>query len=272
MPLPGSHSLPLRGSHGSHGSQGHAPRGSLGGSRDPRPPPLTAHDITSHRPSSSDGPRINLYEEDDNPRDPGTTRVFQIPSTHKKHDDMGEWVDTFIRRLSRTFVPIRLTTSRPAVGTFERLTWASSEEHPLDAWTPEKAGTMYLHGYGIECMVKLDQHKQQQAYDALLVHAALTVAHELMHCFVGMLGKNAHCHTPRPVAEGFDFDLNGGILKPYKDKNDLLGVLQRGEMWIVRDGGSAERVDPECIREIAEGGPDFKHQFPLKVIGPGRGR
>ncbi|KAK4124661.1 hypothetical protein N657DRAFT_690151 [Parathielavia appendiculata] len=224
---------------------------------------------------------------------------------------MRKWVDFFLQAIRHSFPPIEVEninrkTPLPKrlsghryYGTFGRHDWVAaakgrcvsncstpSNENVMLHWKAAEAGVMQLDYEPIASMEAVKAFSSQGGdsrsrrrvtsnYRALLVDGALTIAHELVHCFVGLLsGYGYLTNTPKS-------------LKPpglYKEKDGEAGrtwelrvlggyaglsiVRERGEqiprarIRLEWDNKEIE-VDPEAVRAMVE----RNFEFPLKTIG-----
>ncbi|KAK4233457.1 hypothetical protein C8A03DRAFT_19478, partial [Achaetomium macrosporum] len=231
-----------------------------------------------------------------------TEQTLDRRYTYKRpgNEEMGKWVGFFLRAIRHSFPPIKVKDlNRKRYGYFKRYDWVAgakvrcvskgktpSNENVMLHWEAEDAGVMRLDYGPIASMARVmalhpqgansDGRRRDAAnYRALLVDGALTIAHELVHCFVGLLSGN-QIFTPQSLKppgfgdpnakEGeagrtWELRVLGGYAR-------LSHVLERGEQipraQVRLDKSIMEiEVDPEAVRAMVE----RNFEFPLKTIG-----
>ncbi|KAK3300971.1 uncharacterized protein B0H64DRAFT_370148 [Chaetomium fimeti] len=180
-------------------------------------------------------------------------------------DAMENLVDNFLGPLGRGFVSIHLSNEYPYNGSY--LSRDRERHEKRSAWTPHQGGTISLNRYMVECMAKAadkkhSSHYHSIAYDNFLVIVAVTIAHELVHCFMNYLAVDVDEDTPTDIV-GIRFHngradsgsvwerkVLGGMLKTYEAKRHPLGDEQSGMVWLAKSSGSAEEVTVTKFEEV----------------------
>ncbi|KAL2257287.1 hypothetical protein VTK26DRAFT_381 [Humicola hyalothermophila] len=203
---------------------------------------------------------------------------------------MTEWVDTFLDKLSKRFVPVipfKALGRKRVRGATWRKSWMGRNrdgKHPLDVWKPENAAQIALNRFDLDAMAAALRGRDWATYYIIQVSIAFVLAHELVHIFVGLFMRYPDTMST-PVTVGgtelfsqitgnvepeagwaWDLLLGGGALLVFEKPRDPLGALQSGEIWIKRHDGIYEKVDLKRILDIAGGGPDVDKHFPIPVV------
>ncbi|KAI0410264.1 hypothetical protein F5X98DRAFT_386687 [Xylaria grammica] len=220
--------------------------------------------------------------------------VVSASGNHIYYDDpknMIFWVERFLTQLRSTFPSVILSRRIAGEGAILRTDWASGGLG-IEDWHPKNAGALRLNKTIIENFVRAGEAitKNQQpleahttAYNNFMFIMGITIAHELVHSFVGYLSGSARPSTPENISrlpsryntshgrgtetgesgrawEGLVF---GGIVEAVEDPFNPLGAFQAGVLYSLDGNEQAREVDPSYIGQILRG--DFS--FPLKTIG-----
>ncbi|KAK3906933.1 hypothetical protein C8A05DRAFT_29135 [Staphylotrichum tortipilum] len=163
-----------------------------------------------------------------------------------KLDQMSEWVDVFLDRLGKNFVTVELAKRIPYSGAFEPNSW-NEEGARAKVWEPRLAGKLYINCF---------------AYDRFSFLVTVTIAHELVHCFMGFLSGAEQTDSPISLA-GFTYEalggwgdsgtawerrVLGGVASNLEEPAHPLGRRQAGTQWLIDPFGSTHEID-------------FKHAF-----------
>lgn len=108
------------------------------------------------------------------------------------------------------------------------------------------------------------------AHESIMFLMAITVAHELVHLFVGLLTGYIEPTTPPDVtyiAEHYNKQLEdgtfagesgraweslmfGGTVEVYEDEDHSLGFRQSGAIYLIDPQRYGRQIDHECVRLI----------------------
>ncbi|RWA09822.1 hypothetical protein EKO27_g5309 [Xylaria grammica] len=211
--------------------------------------------------------------------------VVAASGNHIYYDDpknMVFWVERFLTQLRSTFPSVILSRRIGGEGAILRTDWDSGGLGMKD-WHPKKAGALRLNKTIIENFVRAGEAitKNQQpleahitAYNNFMFIMGITIAHELVHSFVGYLSGSARPSTPENISrlpsryntshergtetgesgrawEGLVF---GGIVEAVEDPFNPLGAFQAGVLYSLDGNEQAREVDPSYIGQILQGG------------------
>ncbi|KAF7536450.1 hypothetical protein G7054_g4585 [Neopestalotiopsis clavispora] len=202
-------------------------------------------------------------------------------------EDVSYWVGTFLQKLRGSFPSVVLTNSIRGEGRARRSKWAAGGSRMQD-WDPKDAGLMMLNQLIIDNMINAGAGKnvdEKDAFESFLFLMSITVAHELVHLFVGFISGNNRPLTPpdvsflpedyntkirgKPVGESgraWEAYVLGGTVEAFEQKDNPLGNRQAGTMYLIGLGGTAEVVDQDYMRTTC--GRYF--QFPVTTQSEGR--
>jgi hypothetical protein len=101
-----------------------------------------------------------------------------------------------------------------------------------------------------------------QDYKSFMVQLGITMAHELVHCFVGMLAGSEEIDTPKELVgnhtsgidcmdwgeSGLTWEIHalGGPITAWREQGNELGERQSGSVWMTSNG-HFKRVDIEAV-------------------------
>jgi len=112
---------------------------------------------------------------------------------------------------------------------------------------------------------KKERQRHARTYNAFLLDGAVTIAHELVHCFVGFLSGDRTILTPTQIAppgyitrstvwcgesgEEWEFRVLGGQAELSAPSSE--DRFPEAQNWVKRNNKEL-RVDPKCITGIVE--------------------
>ncbi|KAI0403870.1 hypothetical protein F4802DRAFT_569693 [Xylaria palmicola] len=207
-------------------------------------------------------------------------------------ENMMWWVELFLARLRGSFPALVLTNRMGGEGQALRSNWASGGLN-MRQYDPKDAGILKLNKLIMQNLVRAGEaainnrqprEAQFAAYENFMFIMAITVAHEVVHLFVGYLTGRELPNTPRRVSyipsvynklqddgtemgesgrawEGYVF---GGIVETAEDRANPLGAYQAGTLWLIDERKQVRRIDRSSVKQILN--EDFA--FPLRTTGP----
>ncbi|KAI1867950.1 hypothetical protein JX265_004004 [Neoarthrinium moseri] len=102
------------------------------------------------------------------------------------------------------------------------------------------------------------------AYEKFMFLMTVTVAHELMHFFVGYLtGLSSDGTLVGESGRAWEAFVLGGVVETFENVRNPLGAYQAGDFYVIDAQQVARRLDHSCVRRILA--LDFT--FPLQTIG-----
>lgn len=201
----------------------------------------------------------------------------------KRNDNILDWIDAFIDRLSHNFVDVRLKSSDmdDCDGRFDTQSWVHGGKDPIVTWQPKKAGTMDLDRFVcsnqtvpgnhmrsdanrarwqqmVDAMVRAGKDNSSHAkrtYDQFMFYIAVTMATELVPCFVGFLTGS--------IASGRDYVnewyfvrqmFSGYVVRnKHRLSKDPFHHHQVGEFWLAgKNKVPYAAILPDCIQVIVD--------------------
>ncbi|KAH7240891.1 uncharacterized protein BKA55DRAFT_693135 [Fusarium redolens] len=230
----------------------------------------------------------------------GRSRITQIGQTfisyrrsfqHIYEDDprnMPWWVDFFLNRLRASFPNVVLSNHIKGEGSAQKSNWARGGLK-MREWDPSMAGTMRLNKKVIENMITAGNNSastnnpdELAAFESFMFLVSVTIAHELMHLFVGFLTGYNWPATPPQLSflpELFNNEIDneevgesgrywegmvlGGTIETYENTSNPLGTRQAGDLFLFDSQMRARKLDRACIRRNLE----FNFEFPLRTVG-----
>ncbi|KAF5261425.1 hypothetical protein FOXYS1_7877 [Fusarium oxysporum] len=222
----------------------------------------------------------------------GQTFIASRRSFHHIYEDdprnMPWWVDFFLNRLRATFPNVVLSNHINGEGQTEKSNWARGGLK-MRQWDPSMAGTMRLNKKVIENMITAGNNSastnhpdELTAFESFMFLVSVTIAHELMHLFIGFLAGYNWPSTPPQLSflpELFNNEIDdqevgesgrywegvvlGGTVETYEDTSNPLGSRQAGDLFLFDSQMRARKLDRGCIRRNL----DFNFDFPLRTVG-----
>ncbi|KAI1277919.1 hypothetical protein F5Y07DRAFT_398066 [Xylaria sp. FL0933] len=206
--------------------------------------------------------------------------------THRGHshispEHLHELANTFTNKLRHSFPPLFLTNWITGQGLLRKVI----REGSMHEWEPSKAGMICLDLTMIQNLISVGEdafcypheHKYRNAFQDFMVLMAVTIAHELVHLWVGYLTASWDSrHTPVEVdflASYYTGDRNygtdnhgndcgdsgrvweelafGGTLEAIGEpSNRLLKAYQAGTLYCINGSGAAREVQRSWIKKF----------------------
>ncbi|KAI1349766.1 hypothetical protein F5Y01DRAFT_316439 [Xylaria sp. FL0043] len=207
-------------------------------------------------------------------------------------ENMMRWVELFLARMRGSFPTLILTNRIRGEGLMLRNDWASPGIK-MRQYDPKDAGILKLNKLIMQNLLRAGDSVRNNesfseahfaAYESFTFIMAITVAHELVHFFIGYLTGRASPNTPekisylpsiynKPGIDGkeigesgrtWEGDVFGGIVETAEDSTDPLGAYQAGTLWLIDERKQVRRIDRSFVKRILN--EDFV--FPLQTTGP----
>ncbi|KAK8068466.1 hypothetical protein PG996_007578 [Apiospora saccharicola] len=162
-------------------------------------------------------------------------------------------------------------------------------------WDPKDAGLLKLNKMIIDHLIRAGTRNEQlrdahvSAYERFLFLMGITVAHELVHFFVGFLTGYDRPSTPEEVtylpslyssqtAGGIDVgesgrawegSVFGGIVEVWENTSSPLGVYQARDLCIIDSNKMVRKVDHASVKRILALCLSSAAAVPRERRGPG---
>ncbi|KAK8004637.1 hypothetical protein PG989_004356 [Apiospora arundinis] len=192
--------------------------------------------------------------------------------------NMPWWVELFLARLRASFPSALLTNRLAGEGATLRANWGQGGVK-MRQWDPKDAGNLKLNKLIIYHLIRAGRKSAQNeqprdahvcAYERFLFLMGITVAHELVHFFVGFLTGYDAPSTPGevsflpsiyniPIAGGryvgesgraWEGVVFGGIVETIENRSSPLGVYQSGDLYLIDANETVRKVDHASVKRI----------------------
>ncbi|EEY21947.1 conserved hypothetical protein [Verticillium alfalfae VaMs.102] len=250
----------------------------------------------------------------------GTARLIDIGRAvlrgHRQFDNiyedrpenMGWWVGLFLARLRSSFPTVVMTNHIGGEGQVQRANWARDGSR-MRQWDPSLAGVLRLNKIIIENMVHAGNNATQtrsqpemEAFETFMFLMGVTVAHEMLHLFIGFLVGYITPSTPPTItflpelynsvlADGSEVGESGraweglvfgGTVDAFESRSSPLGTRQSGILYVIDGNQRARLLHHGCVRRSLDFSKLFlscalvhvhadllkDFDFPLQVTGP----
>ncbi|KAI0536633.1 hypothetical protein GGR58DRAFT_528110 [Xylaria digitata] len=204
------------------------------------------------------------------------------------------WVEVFLSKLRSSFPPIVLTNRLAGEGFMLRANWGLGSTK-MEQWDPKKAGKLSLNKMIIEHLIRagevISNPGQRRvdylpAYEGFLFIMATTVAHEMVHLFIGFLTGYRSPDTPKEVTflaplyndliatstrigesgRMWESLVFGGAIETAEDISNPLGVYQAGTLYLVNDQREVQAINRSCVTRFLNN-PNQDFHFPMQTNG-----
>ncbi|KAK7964465.1 hypothetical protein PG988_011439 [Apiospora saccharicola] len=170
-------------------------------------------------------------------------RNRRVPGHIYKGDlnDLPYWVDRFLSTIRNDFPVVCIDPDCEGEASAQRYDWEPTGED-MNKYSGEQAGLISVNKDIIENMLYARQQGPSVAggsYDTFKFQMGLTVAHEIIHLFVGFLTGSERAMTPPNVSmPGYDRNETTGEAGRYWERIFLGGMV---ENWSTKDHPMRDR-------------------------------